>query len=137
MMSSFFCESGPYNGPPPCVTTTPGGSVPVPVTLNIYNSDTSAATGIGTLVTTVDQTIAMPFRPSAGTDPSGNVVCGPTQWFSVVDNACYNGFSFPVTFNFPSLPTVPDELVWTVAFSTSRNGPIQGCVLGRLRQPTT
>ena len=27
-------------------------------------------------------------------------VRGPTQWFSVVDNACYNGFSFPVTFSF-------------------------------------
>ena len=67
MMSSFFCESGPYNGPDPCVTTTPGGSTPVPATLNIYNPGPAGSNAIGSLVASVDQTIAMPFRPSAGT----------------------------------------------------------------------
>ena len=76
MMSSFYCESGPYNGPIPCLTTTPGGSVPQPVTLNIYNPGPAGSNTIGSLITSVDQTIAMPFRPSPSLTQAAPCSCG-------------------------------------------------------------
>ena len=117
LMSSWGCGSGGSWGSG-CVTN-PGDTFTHPITLNIFNSAPGTATGIGALVTTVTRSVAVPYRPSA--DP---VKCpaAPTKWFNAADTTCNNGFAFPITFDFPALPTVPGNLAWTVALNTTSHG---------------
>jgi hypothetical protein len=89
-----------------------------PITLNIYNvNNTDPQPALGSLIATVTQTFLIPWRPAA--DPT----CpGGTAW-RAGDGACYNGFAFTIEFDLwsPAL-TLPDELIFGVAFNTNTWG---------------
>jgi hypothetical protein len=121
-MDSWACQTGDWtNGPggsTPC-TTTPGATFSQPLTLNIYNVGPSNA--VGTLISTVTQTFNIPYRPtSAG--------CADTTAFLGADNACYHGMLAPVTFTFPTPLTVPNSVIYGIAFNTTNYGasPVGG-----------
>jgi hypothetical protein len=108
-MSSFGCESG-YWFSGDCVTT-PGATFSHPITLNIYN--VGAGGTVGTLIGSVTQTFAIPYRPSA--DPA----CGDGRWSD--GTTCYNGYAFPITFNLGGL-AVPDEVIYGISYNTTHYG---------------
>ena len=74
-MSSWGCESGHWNTGN-CVTT-PGATFSHPITLNIYN--VGLGNQVGSLIGTVTQTFAVPYRPSAD-----NTNCTGAQRWQVV-----------------------------------------------------
>lgn len=109
MFADYACESG---GGTSC-TTTPGATFTHPVTANIYDVNNLAVP-----IATVTQTQTFPYRPSA--DP---VRCpqNPTQWYNPARGACSSSIGTVVTFRF-SGQTLPDHVVWTVAFNTEHYG---------------
>lgn len=87
-----------------------------PLTLNLYNIDNSGASPEpGSLIASVTQTFAIPWRPEA------DVTCaGGTAW-RAANGSCYNGFAFTVTFDFTGV-TVPDQIIYGLAFNTTDYG---------------
>jgi len=89
-----------------------------PITFNVYNVDnTSPATPApGTLIGSITQTVDVPWRPVA--DPT----CpGGTAW-RAANSQCYNGFAFNVTLDLSSIGTVPDEIIYGIAYNTNTWG---------------
>jgi len=116
-MSSWGCGSGHwFSGD--CLTT-PGATFSHPITLNIYN--VGAGSAPGTVIGTVTQTFAIPFRPSAD-----NVHCtGPNagKWFDAASSTCFNGLATNVTFDLTSQHlSLPNEVIFGVAYNTSHFG---------------
>jgi hypothetical protein len=138
-MSSWGCQAKSGSN---CVTTDASARVGVPITLNVYKASHSGPNGTvvaGDLITTVTQTIAVPFRPGANL-----AKCPGGQWYDKKNKACYNGKAFNAVFKFKALKvTVPDDVVLGVAYNTSHHGynPIgvtacnstpQGCIYDSL-----
>jgi hypothetical protein len=122
VMSSWGCESG---GDDTCVTT-PGATWDQALTLTLYAVDHSGATpaAVTPSILQTTQTFAIPYRPSyvpAGPCPA-DVVNHFYRWYSAFENACYNGLAHPVTFTLPEGITLPDELIWSIAFNTETHG---------------
>ena len=117
VMSIWACETG---GDATCVTT-PGATWSQPLTLNIYAVDRSAAVPApGTLLTSATHTFDLPYRPSF--DPSGPCAGKSTGWYQASSATCFNGFAYPARFALPAGVTLPDEIIWTVAFNTAHHG---------------
>jgi hypothetical protein len=130
---SFACVTGTWDnqgGSNPCGGTTTGvspGTFTWPITANIYAAD--AVTGLPTtlLATTGPVNEQIPFRPNA--DPT-NCPLTPNKWFNpqaLGGGACQNSIATVLTFNnwiFQSgfTGTLPENVVWTVAFNTSTSG---------------
>ena len=113
-LSSWGCQSGHwYSGD--CVTT-PGATFTIPITFNIYNAGNPLA---GSSITTRTQTFSVPYRPSADTTN-----CTDGRWFDVVHATCFNGLATNVTFNFPTLPVLPNSVVYGSVYDTTSYGPI-------------
>jgi hypothetical protein len=92
-----------------------------PITANIY-ADCSGTPCPGAPLATVTQTQAIPYRPSA--DPAHCSTSG--KWFNPSNiispaGACQNGISTVLTFTFAPV-TLPDQVLWTVAFNTTHYG---------------
>jgi uncharacterized protein YjdB len=132
---SFACGvSGTWYDPNnPCVTDPANPTFQWPITANIYAVQTTGCPqGVtacpGPLLATISPMQTIPFRPSA--DP---VHCPgtPYQWFNpndITDNVtspgkCESGIATVLTFNFPPGVTLPDQVIWTVAFNTTDFGP--------------
>lgn len=109
MFASYACESG---GGATC-TTTPGTTFTHPITANVY-----ALNDLTTPIATVTQTQTFPYRPSA--DPA-HCPQSPTQWYNPARGACSNSIGTVVTFRFTG-QTLPDQVVWTVAYNTEHSG---------------
>jgi hypothetical protein len=128
LFASFACESGHWNTND--CTTTPGHTFTHSITANIYAAqDCSGTPCPGTQLATVTHTFTIPYRPSkdavkctGALAPSGDA----GKWFnpvSGVSGLCQNQISTVLTFNFPlPLITLPDNVIWTVAFNTSTAG---------------
>jgi hypothetical protein len=87
-----------------------------PLTLNLYGVDNSGPNPApGALIATRTQTFAIPWRPPA--DPT----CADKTQFRAADGICYSGLAFAVTFDFTGT-TVPDEIIYGVAFNTETWG---------------
>lgn len=115
LMSSWACEGGAwYNG---CVTTS-GATFTHDVTLNIYAVDHTLPTpAVGALIASKTQTFVMPFRPST------SAACAPGTGWEASPGQCYNGLAFTITFDLLSLDiTLPDEVIYGVAYNTSHHG---------------
>lgn len=114
-MSSWACESGHWNTND-CITT-PGATFSHPITLNIHN--VGAANALGTLVGSVTQTFAIPYRPSA--DPVNCTGLNAGKWYHEASATCFNGYATNVTFNLSSM-LVPNQVIYGVAYNTTHYG---------------
>lgn len=112
-LSSWGCENGTWNSAN--CSTTPGATFSHPITLKIYN----VGNGItpGALIGSVTQTFAIPYRPSS--DPS--CPAGGKAWKDG-DGNCWNGLATNVTFDLSSLPNVPNEVIFGIAYNTTHYG---------------
>lgn len=112
-MSSWGCVTGHwYSGD---CSTPAGATFSEPITLNIYNPPAPSSDVPGTLITTVTETVAAPYRPSASPK------CGSGEWWDSSLKTCFNGMAFNVTFNLGSV-TVPNSVVYGIAYNTSHYG---------------
>lgn len=113
-----------------CVST-PGSFFTHPITLNIYEVDTSGVDpAVGALIASVTDTFDIPFRPSwdsvnctaAGQTPATDIPFGGT-WYDPVLDACVHGYAFNITFDFSGMGiTLPDEVIFGVAYNTAHYG---------------
>jgi hypothetical protein len=89
-----------------------------PITFNVYNVDnTGSAPAPGTLIGSVTQSVAIPWRPEA--DPS---CATPTAWRNPAGGQCFNGLAFNVTVDLSSIGAVPNEIIYGVAYNTNTWG---------------
>lgn len=112
VFSSWGCESGAWNTAD-CVTT-PGATFPVPLTFTIYDF----AGGVpGAVLATQTQTVDVLYRPSTSAS------CIDGKWYNSKDQNCYNGLAQTFKMAFPGLVTLPEQVIWTVAYNTTHYGP--------------
>ena len=104
--------------------TTPGSSYTHPITLNVYEADTSGSVPVvGALVLTKTVNANIPFRPSYDdrcTAPSGDVPFGGT-WYDETTGSCSHGFNFDVPFDLDG-EILPDNVIVSVAYNTQSHG---------------
>lgn len=114
-MSSWTCQSGHWYSLD-CVTAS-GATFSHPITLNVYN--VAAGNQVGTLISSVTQTFAIPYRPSAD-----NINCTGAnmgKWYEASSNTCFNGRASNISFNLSGL-TVPNQVIVGIAYNTSHYG---------------
>jgi hypothetical protein len=118
VMSSWGCQTGHWTTDN-CVTA-PGSTFNEPITLNIYNPGTGTTEGspTGSQITSVTQSFAIPFRPSASANCTGPQA---GEWYDTASSTCFNGFATPITFTLPGV-TLPAGAVISVAYNTSDYG---------------
>lgn len=130
LFSSWACQSGHwFDG---LCSTSPGATFTHDVTANIYAVAVCAGNPCpGALLVTVTETQTVPYRPS--TDPQCAVLnpADPAPfyykygWFNPVAGACKPQIPTVLTFDFTSMNiTLPDEVIWTVAFNTTHYGAV-------------
>jgi hypothetical protein len=118
---SFACESGHWFDAGGC-TSTPGATFTHPITAKIYDPG-----NLTTPIAWVTQTQTIPYRPSSNATCPANSGPAPAgaAWFNPLapgGGACQNSIATVLTFNFPAGTTLPDTVVWTVAFNTTHFG---------------
>ncbi len=129
-MSSWACENWAADA---VCTTAPGATFSHPITLSFYSvtHDAGGAPVLGAQTFTVTKAFDMPFRPSA------DATCATaTQWKNAAGD-CFNGFGFVISFDLGGM-TVPDELVYGIAYNTNTwgaspigvNGPYESLNVG-------
>lgn len=119
VMDSWGCQSGHwFSGD--CLTA-PGAFFRHPITANIYAVNNSGTVPRpGALLASTTHVFNIPYRPSADNIRCTAVNAG--RWFSPADNTCYDGRALTITFDFPYGTTLPDRVIWTVAFNTTQYG---------------
>ncbi len=131
LFASYACSVSGHWNTGDCVTT-PGATFTHPVTANIYAAGVDNNDGTrtpGALLAHVTQTFTFQYRPSA--DPvkcAASLGFDPSQWFNPVAGRCQYSISKVLTFNFSLGITLPDQVIWTVAYNTTHSGytPIPG-----------
>ena len=87
-----------------------------PLTLNLYNVNNSGPNPEpGALIATRTNTFAIPWRPPANPNCSGN------DW-KASDNNCYAGLAFTISFDFSGV-VVPNQIIYGLLFNTTTWGP--------------
>jgi len=81
-----------------------------PITLKLYAPDL-------TPIASVTKVVDVPARPE-----SNQAACGGPYWLAP-NGTCYGGFAFEVSFDLDA--TLPDSLVYSIAYNTQGNGPKQ------------
>lgn len=119
-LTSWACETGAWNLGT-CVTT-PGATFTHPVTLTLYEVDSSGVVPVvGPVLATLTQPVDVPFRPSA--DATNCPAATVTQWFDPGTHTCNNGFAFLVLFDLSASGAVlPDEVIVSIAYDTQSYG---------------
>ena len=120
-MSSFACVTGSWDGSSGACSTPTGATFSQPITLKIYNPSQDGGVTPGSLITSVTQTFAIPYRPSSSSkcasDPDR-----PYGWYSPGLKRCFNGITDNVTFNISGV-TLPNNIVYGIVYNTSNYGP--------------
>ena len=106
-MSSWACQSGGWNTAD--CETSQGATFEHPLTLTVYAEDGT------TVLATRTQTFAMPYRPSTSVDCTGG------KW-KATDGSCVNGLAFKVAFDLDGTVTLPDTVVYKIAYNTRTYG---------------
>jgi len=119
--SSWACESWATPSDP-CLTTTPGASFELPITVNLYAVGSSGT--VGGLVASTTRTVSVPFRPS----PTGD--CTGGRWSADGGVTCSAGVAFTADFGFSPAPFVPSDLIVGVVYNTQSHGPAPYGVAG-------
>lgn len=120
VMSSWTCESDAWNGP--ACTSTLGKTFPATLTLTLYTVVPGNVPAPGDVILSTTKTFQIPFRPSwdqARCPVDGN----KHRWYEAANNTCYSGLAHEVTFKLPAGDPLPDELIWTISYSTADYGP--------------
>lgn len=100
----------------PC-TTTPGATFAHPITVNVYDVDNRGAVPkLAALITSVTQTVAVPFRPSASPE------CTTAGQWMAENGVCANGLAFKADFPLVEHPVVSGDIVVSVAYNTNQQG---------------
>ena len=94
-----------------------------PITLNLYNVNTSNPNFPGSLIGTVTppQPFAIPWRPEPSPECSGT-----TYWLAI--DGCHGGMAFNITFDISSLVStlpghvLPDPVIFGISFNTQGVG---------------
>jgi hypothetical protein len=115
LMSTQACETGTGTT---CVTTA-DATFDHPLTMTLYNmAGTLAAPTVGSTIATVTDTFTIPFRPSADLTNCTGADAG--KWFD--GTMCVTGLAVVVDFVFPPGTTLPDTLIWGIAYNTGSGG---------------
>jgi hypothetical protein len=120
VMSSWACESGAWTDT--TCTTTPGKTFDATLTLTLYDVLPGDAPAAGDAILHTTKTFKIPFRPSwdqAKCPADGDF----HRWYWATNNTCYSGLAHEVTFDLPAGDALPDEVIWTVSYSTADYGP--------------
>jgi uncharacterized protein YjdB len=125
LFASYGCGvSGFWYDPTnPCVTDPASPTFNWPITANIYANACSGSPTpcLGSLLETVTQSQTIPFRPSADlTCPDPTRFRNPLNTIS--PGGCQSNIRAVLTFTFTGVTTLPDDVIWTVAFNTSNYG---------------
>ena len=116
-MSSWGCQSGHWNTGD-CLTT-PGATFSHPITLNLYN--VASGNEVGSVIASVTQTFAIPYRPSA--DNTNCTGANAGKWYHPASATCFNGLATTITFNLAGLGiVVPNEVIYGIEYSTTHYG---------------
>ncbi len=107
LMSSWACQTGAWNTLD-CASAA-GATYNHPVTLSIYAADGT------TLLASKTQTFAIPYRPSKSAE------CPDGRW-KATDGTCNNGTAFQIGFDMDDSVTLPDTVLYKVAFNTRAYG---------------
>lgn len=95
-----------------------------PITANVYAvADCSGTPCPGALLATVTQSPTIPYRPSK--DPVKCTGANAGKWFDPLapgGGQCRNYITTVLTFPFPPGTTLPNDVIWTVAFNTTHFG---------------
>jgi hypothetical protein len=116
-MSSWACQTG---GGATCLTT-PGTTFNEPITLNIYQVGNGVTPGA--LITSVTQTFAIPYRPSADPTNCSTAPDDGTQWYDTNVNppTCFNGYLTNIEFTLGHV-LLPNSVIYGIAYNTSDYG---------------
>jgi hypothetical protein len=122
LFTSYACQTGTWFDGACSTTPGPGDTFTLNVTAKLYDPG-----NLGAPLASVTQLQTMPYRPSADSScpliPGGGVA--GAAWFNPLapgGGACQNSIGKVLTFNFPSGTTLPNTVVWTVAFNTTHYG---------------
>ena len=119
-MDSYACESGGIWNTLDC-TTTPGTTFSVPITLHIYNI--GANDSLGSEITSMTDTFAIPYRPSASPEQCNADNSSVGYWYDSGTSSCWAGKAHNITFDFSGQSVnLPDSVIWGVSFNTSTYG---------------
>lgn len=114
-MVSWACQTGAV-GDRTCVTEA-GATFPQVLTLNVYG--VTATDGLGELLVTKTAEFQVKYRPTASAECDGG--SAGDRWMSPA--GCKYGITSPVTFSGFGDVTLPERVIVTVAFGTSRTDP--------------
>jgi hypothetical protein len=110
VLTSWACEDGSWNVGD--CESTPGATFNHDITLNLYSVASDGS--VGSLIDSKTQNFEIPYRPSAHPD------CTSGRWKDTEGN-CSNGYNHVVTFDMGGV-TVPDSVIYSVAYNTSHYG---------------
>lgn len=108
LMSVWSCELGEWNSG--CITTNNTNTFDAELTLNVY--EVGFENSVGASITSVTETFALPFRPSA--DPT----CPSVTQYRASDGKCFNGRPAGVAFDLTGV-TLPHKAIVSVEFTPS------------------
>ncbi len=118
--ASYGCSVSGHWNTGDCVTT-PGATFTHSITASIYGASIGGVPGALLARVTQDQVIL--FRPSADSVNCTGTDAG--KWFNPAGpsgGVCQNSIIEVLTFTFPSGITLPNQVIWTVAFNTTHYG---------------
>lgn len=124
---SGFWDARMDGGEPQLCESAPGATFTHSITARIYavNGGTDPHTP-GALLATATQDFSIPYRPSADPDRCTDEQAGDpngARWFNPVTGGCQYSISKVLTFtDWGSSITLPDTVIWTVAFNTTHYG---------------
>jgi hypothetical protein len=117
---SFACQSGHWYDAGGCASAA-GATFTHDITANVYDPS-----DLVNPIVSVTQPQTIPYRPSSNASCPANAGGAPAgaAWFNPLapgGGACQNSIGKVLTFTFPAT-TLPDQVVWTVAFNTTHYG---------------
>jgi len=123
LFGSYACQTGGWNTGD--CQSAPGSTFAWPITARLYSPSNTT-----TPLAMVTVTQSIPYRPPTDavrcpTPGSGATVAN--RWYNPAapgpgETHCQNNIATVLTFTFPGNVTLPDSVIWTVAFNTSTSG---------------
>jgi hypothetical protein len=114
-MSSWGCSSGSWIAK--TCSTPEDANFMIPITLNIYGPTTDGVNP-GAKITSVTQTFAIKYRPSASSSCTGP---NAGKWYDKSSKTCFNGLAQNITFNFDHVK-IPSGVIFGVSYNTTDYG---------------